>query len=661
MEKHVLADVLNQQIQLGVEAMYGGVIAGPDPSTISFRHLLTRVMMVLQVPVTFVVFKRRSPSGAFEATYRANKHPRHQSDIQRRIDSVKRNDLFPLFHGTEAQTKNYFLLVLKADSNSSALEPGVTTQPYRFEILKPHLDIEAIVSVWDAASYKLSKLLSAESFAAYSINGNSGLLDFLRGSIERCVDNLNAALPPQFQDVKQAGSQATNQFAFYMNAIEHTTTKYEIRGDGVADRVFKKLQKNVSTLTSGDDKNDHIANFLLFIRHYTNTGSGWYRHGDGKYGYQYNIRVVIGENQKEQIIEYLNRLKLEGRGGNHGRVIGAAIARTQNGDARRIANDVDNFFWMQLEESKKDNEVIDRMVEMLQQNFGKSARSMADPVFDGVSFFRAPFSDDAGVRRCFADGTDLSKVDFSQIPEDSDSRHDLLRVVMCQYLFEEMASSDHGDGLDLWVMLNPIEIGGRVWGVVSYVTRSTALNARLESDVDIRRFHFYWLQNYHVYRDINERAKRNLRTLMGTLYESTVGRVYASEVDRVSKAQKKGIKQRVTEVEKVINNYLLTLCCFFPYDAVQISLNRSPGVPFPSPNGRKGHDTRSTIATFSEDLGARVFVRKNPIFQSCDGISASAELAITRRFVDLTDMAVSMTDAVRNQAIVHFVEDENNL
>ena len=90
-----LKRALEQQVQLGIEAIYAGVFAGPDPASVSFRHLLSRVMVALQVPVTFVLFKR--VDGKLVPQYRANKHPRHFGLITRQIRAASIDSLIPLF------------------------------------------------------------------------------------------------------------------------------------------------------------------------------------------------------------------------------------------------------------------------------------------------------------------------------------------------------------------------------------------------------------------------------------------------------------------------------------------------------------------------------------------------------------------------------------
>ena len=145
-----LAKIIDRQIVLTVEAIWAGLHAGPDPQSVSFRHILNRIMILVQNPITFILFFEEV-NGKLSRQYTFNKHPRHHRDINAQGDAAKKSEMFRLF-GTE-----YYLLVLWAAA------------PYEFKIIPPpSAALPEKPKTEDIVRYKLSRITDAESYEFYA-------------------------------------------------------------------------------------------------------------------------------------------------------------------------------------------------------------------------------------------------------------------------------------------------------------------------------------------------------------------------------------------------------------------------------------------------------------------------------------------------------------
>jgi hypothetical protein len=621
--KNSLSKILEYHIVLGVESIFANVFSAPNERLISFHHIVNRIMMVAQVPITFGVYFKNEKG--LELVHLTNKHKRHRGIISSRAQYVLTKNLFPLW--TNGSTESFYLLVLKADSS------------YEFQPLEPITELAEIHSAWDAASYKIWRMLTYKEHSLYS--------DFYK-LIGRVLQKFKESEHKETEVQAQYLSlDETLKKSFDKELLENTT-QYALSGVGVIDKVFNKLKKNFSNVTRGVDAEDQgqsLTNFLLFARDYSVHNLNNTRYGGE---YDYGIRLLLCANQREQIKDHFIWMRKERKKCRD--IFKKQISTIQDSNCKELATQVDDILWRMLD-LKQDEDVI----QILAGYFSGFARSMADPVFDGVSFYRQPFSKDAGMGRCFHDGVIPSSL--GALDKDDPRRNDLLRVVAFQYLFEAMTTESRIEGTGLQVMLNPIELGGRVWGVVGYATRSSSLDAGFKTIDDVEDFGRYWLMNYHVYRDVNERMKKNLRSNMNRFYENFVAARYTDWINEIDRAG----TLSVSEAENLLNKQFASLSCIFPYNVIEATIvedvhsKKTQTLPTPASDGvlRVRDAVPGTARCVPIGVGWKVEIdaSNKSLFPNAPNVTD------TGFFVDVVDMAVVITDRTIRSVVIKAVNN----
>lgn len=609
--------MLNRQIILGVEAVYSAIYSGPKIETLSFHHILNRVMMLVQVPMTFVIMKHVE-GNTYTEYFRTNRHPRHSEDIVKSIKSSKPENYFPLWHTDEHE--DFYLLVLKADSGREG---------YKFPPLNVLKDITSEMNLWDLASYKLNAIFDAQNFSKYP-GFSKGIQEIIKSTRDSLVSNdgKNSTVRMRVNGMYREKKDAFDEKLLRSN----TDFKFQnLNRFGVIDRIFSKIKDNiwdVNDTVGGLDEMPTLTNFMLFARDYYDTPNHNWRHGD----YNYNLRMLVCDSQKLEIAQFLRgflqneeSLRLRYK---------KELQLVSNARSKKLAFEAEEVFWDYL---RRGEDGINDLLQILSEYLGEKTRSMADPVFDGVSFHRQPFANDGGMARCFNEKDELP-ASFSDLPPKSEIRHDLIRVILCQYLFDGMAAyANLANNLQLQIMLNPVEIGGRVWGVVAYTTRSFSPDTILAAKEDINNYEIFWLKNYHIYRDINERMKKNLRSYMNQLYENTVASRY---VDVVNEFGLSTANYKISDLENSINRELWLLSCMFPYDVLKVRVRRDEDT-FPLPNSLSETGRHRALAGRYWASHVEIDVSSSP-FPAAPGVPSDA----TGVFVDRTDVAVAMSEAL---------------
>ena len=620
-----LTKIIDRQVALSVEAVWAGLHAGPDPKSVSFRHILNRIMILVQSPVTFVLFKEDEDKRLVRQ-YTFNKHPRHASDINARAREAKKSQMFGLF-GTK-----YYLLVLEAYA------------PYEFEILPPpEGSLPRTAVTRDVVQQKLAAITNETS---YEIHANFKSL--VVASLMECNDRNN----PEDQEPPTRLSESSDDYKHFLQTLRNNTTQYELDGYGVVDRVYRKIKKGIESISgNGAEHAAKLTNFILFVRDYA-VPETYLRHEV----YDYRLRILICSTQRSDLIVYfteqMKRDKRLRRSALRKEVALWRYELKKKPYYKSIAKAAARRFFEILSEPNGGVELL----RILEAPFGVTSRSMADPVFDGVTFFRDPFSQ-GGYNRCFPEKH--RGLPFNELP--SEQQDDVLRVTICRHLFDGMASPlepitnrsicdraatdqvDSEQPIDrLQIMLNPVELGGRIWCVIGHVTRSIEPQKKLIDIRIIKSLTSYWLQNYHIYQTINERAKKNLRVYMSQLYESTVGRIYKEETLRFV-----GKRVQSATIERAVNTRLRGLSCAFPYNVVQIKLMQiSGGKPWPQ-GPADGSTEASRRAVFSETVVSVVSKQHNRVFPPAPSLDPS----VAAKFVSETDIAVAMSDAILRGSI----------
>ncbi len=166
--KEALEDVLKHQISLARELIFSATLAGRNPKSISFHHIINRLMTILQLQVGFVVLKKGEKD--YELVYISNTDSKHRETIGKSTTaaiashSKSQNVKISLTDDSNTDAKpfddvfypifntDYFIGVLKC------LKKG----EYDFEWIYRIDEIENVKNGWDVAGYKMQRILMYE-------------------------------------------------------------------------------------------------------------------------------------------------------------------------------------------------------------------------------------------------------------------------------------------------------------------------------------------------------------------------------------------------------------------------------------------------------------------------------------------------------------------
>lgn len=675
-----LKAILHDHVALGVESIFSCFFSARNPKKLAFHHILNRIMVMAQVPIMFVVL--RNLDGEYPEFYISNKHKNegHQEKIRKRICDLLKNRkewdkyLIPLWHGKIADNekakwlarttgdKAYHLLVLEAYSAG-----------YDFTKLRRIEKTELVMSPVDAAMYCIEKMFSHTKYLHYG------------ESFFQCLSASLATIAfgevPEVQS--EDGRESTPTEIFWLEFLGKTSaptganhdrlknarkncrevirsigTPYSLVGESVLDRTFGNLKGSIDSLSHGAA----ITNCLLFTRSFDRPLENPRRNGE----YDYNVRISRGSNQSREHLEAFARWLSQEREEKERNFVDSFPEGDEsvNERVRAILHEAISVFWKKT----STREGCAYLQKVLDSDFGDDARSVSEPVFEGISFFRDPFIRQAGVERCFTyeipEGTS-----FNLLEEKVQA--DILRVIAFNFLLQDMApermngvktSISTKEKSRVYVMLNPVELGGKVWAVAAYAARTAPVeipfnyptkdsNGKelIPTDQDIRarieRWNGYWLRNFHTYQDVHERLKRSLRQHLKTAYYELLGRTYSQCIWAISDATS------LEEVQNTINDALRECTCFFPYGEVSITVESDPKrlhpIPFSTRKGGVSADKgqeQATYALFAEHLAARIDVAPNMRYPDAPGRDQN------RAFVTRSGLAVALTDAVFRQS-----------
>jgi hypothetical protein len=659
--KNQLLEVIDHHIKLTVEAIYTGMFAGPSPASVSFRHILSRIMILLQEPVTFVLFKTNE-LGDRQEVYRANKHRRHKKYIDEKIAQAidSHSQVQSFFFDVFGMGYELLCLIAEADKQGR----------YQFNPLVVRSENPALLR-WEIASYKLRKILEIEPFLIYKKRFATDLL----GTLQRCADHEKSDTEADeigsregqledfyHPDYDQARLDGYNQF---VQDLSRNTSEYsQLSQYGVIDKVFSKLKDNLLAIAAGGfrppdsdsevDERLPLTNFILFARDYSEPIR---RHG-GDYDYQ--LRLIVCSRQETEWRhafahwkEFPHAISRE----SYLKLFDLPVQASSQEEVqliRQTAKRVNEYFWRFIDDGN-----IDAIIKVLKAPLSSSARSMADPVFDGVSYFRDPFSE-GGIKRCFAPTDDfkedlkrqLQTLNSQSFDQQSSSWSDVLRVVACHYLFDAMTDpttdkSQRASKSDrLRIMLNPIEVGGRVWGVIGYLTQNYEIDPNAQNK-DLIAFDLYWRQNYHVYQDVNSRVKKNLRVDFLRLYEQTVSQTVTQMLEESIVHNKAYGRVNSQVFQELINHRLSALTCYFPYSSVKITFRKVFGPEdSPEPHGTLDQVTSRRFA-ISGDKGDGTYGEYSSVFNLCYPEPPAMKVGAGEKFINLTNLAVETSNLVR--------------
>ena len=621
------------------------MVGGLSLTTVSFNILFDAIMMVVQVPITFVLYKRED--GKFKIKcFSIQKNWRARKKISELVDNFKeRNEeqfnknIIPIWNKKD-QSK-YWILIIKNDPTSD----------YQILDIKEH--ISEIKCIWDAAGYKITKIFDPEYYSDIDIDG---FLDSLVRTVERRVEYEEAKINQINLEkiILQEETELLEEAYFnrFLRGIKENTTNYKISGQGVLDLVYEKVTRNLIASSSGhkkeDGENGKLPNFLLFVRDY-NAPDGYSRH-EGIYDYRARILVCskqredfrrnfewIAKHKKERAYRYLSQISKPSHLDHENHKLYSIY--------KKLAKEANREFLIKISSS----EGIEEILNILEKPYGKTTRSMSDRVFDSsVSLYRDPFSSNAGLSRIFP-GKQIEDLPqkFSEIQ--GEQRDDVFRTITVQYLLESMVYKPFSKDLYLWITLSPIQIAGTIWGVAGYTIRVSQPQLKPDyqkffSQKEISEYNKSWLRNYQAYQTVKGSLKRNLRIYLNKYYEQFVSEIYAEwavdlykELEGIRGNNKASSVILYKKVED-LNSRFRSLSRVFPYDVVQVNLEKIKNSDFyPFPN-----DSSSSQAFFSSEIGAIISVIPNKkfIFDPVKLMQVDDKL-----FIDNAKMAIAMSDA----------------
>ena len=174
---------------------------------------------------------------------------------------------------------------------------------------------------------------------------------------------------------------------------------------------------------------------------------------------------------------------------------------------------------------------------------------------------------------------------------------------------------DSSPNTELGIMMVPIEIGNRIWCVIGYFTTLYKVSGKENNKnddkiIDIDNNSSAWNINFHIFRDVNDRVKKDLRHTVSEGHRNLHAYYYGQAADK----SKWGIIFKNVQsdadgtiaFQKWINDKYLALSSFFSYDLIQVRVAEGPGGPSISDERENNKNNVTNINTKSPQLGVRV-------------------------------------------------------
>lgn len=521
---------LDRRVHLMTASVVGSFLTGDNPNETSFRHVLNRVMVLLQMSITFLIFEKIG--GRYMGRYMFNRHPRDREEIKRcvwgqRADGTRyKND-----EGKERNLLSPFQL-FGTQYYLFAVVIGKKKGKHNFYPLFSNEKDSRPSTANDLAAYQLEKILSAKSYESYG----GRIYEKLEASIKACCrenDSIHSwELGKRVQDVQVEDTQISKRSIepkLLLDVEHHMRVMLlenkdplllpNMRENGYMDRVFRKIGSNLDLISGlsnqakssktriGEYSDKRPANYVIFLRDY-GAGTNYKRHASSTDpGYDYRVRIAIADKQKKDIWQYFHYLKSikktlikKEEGISHPTVFQDSLDKRYAAEHQAykfLALDLDRYFWDMLD--RFENKLVDdsegylkdksfiEFIDILSAPFGEKTRSACDLVFDGgVSHFRRPFAD-GGISRCFpGDTVENFPHSLAEVRERRDElgeiERDLKRLVISSYWYQGMVSIEDTKTNELGMMMVPIEIGHKIWCVIGYFTPLYIVQEESEKD-----------------------------------------------------------------------------------------------------------------------------------------------------------------------------------
>lgn len=656
--------VMDRQINAVIGDIYGVFFSADSPDKVSLHDILNRVMLLLQAPVTFILCKQNEDKEIIPC-YIFNKEPFHQISLkkalQKAIDDQNSNPenkiFFRLFNS------DYLLLVLVAPKYMSSHDYDYDFTPlYKGQ---NNLKYTSKKVVYDNLIYKLENIIDGE---IYKKRFGDKFLKTLQERLDSCRDDIgnemfNKNKINHYQYIKYKDIEHYNKD--FIEALEKDRygKRYGYDFGGVIDKVYSKSRKSLSfgeELSSDNEENSEkppLPNFFIYLRDYTK--SNYSRHEKKIKGeslcYDYSLRMLVCSNQENDIKNYLKYIREKSLENNYHKEWYIINNFEKDNDYIGLAKIINDSFWEKVDSDDGIRDLIDT----LKKPFNENAYSIADPVFSGIINFRDPSIINGGLHRAISN-EQIKRKGFDYKNLKKEVKNDLLRIVLLHYLFAGMANlplNEKNEKSDFMVMLNPLEIGARIIGVIGYVTIDP--NPLIKDDKEyrneeerskaIKQFGLHWRQNYHIHQDTYARLKRGLRSYFWQLYIQTLADIYTNTV--ITLINEDDITKN--KLEDIINEKFHLLTKFFSYSGIrgeilENSREKSGNVIsfYPNKNYKssaflsKKYHFKLRYTSENQDG----FVSHFPISPGRLRTELNETDNVTNNFVDLNEIAVMMTN-----------------
>lgn len=600
-----------------ISSIYELFLSVDDPNQISVLDVFNRLMLLLQSACMFVLVKYDQKTGTIihdQNGYKIfNPHPLHQQKIRDAIKDADEGDFIAIFG-----SKKYRLLVLLANQDHKASKDG----GYNFEPIDK-FDQEQTKNVLDEKTYQ-------ERFGP-------DLLEALKQIVDECKGLVSANTRKSKVNVDYGEIEDIYDYKywhkFFIKGLESRQHGYDLPDDGVIDKAYKKSRSSLAYQYSQQSKPE-LANFLFFLRDYSDDNlrrAGYYDFG---------LRILLCSVQERDIRDFLIELKRQ----DNLKFWYSNLITDKDNPYFNIGKEANKRFWEILisiekekEEERRKKECpnsndgcpnLNKLIDIIKKPLGKNSYSMAEPTFlSGIIHFRNP-SVNAGLHRCIPD----SQIEKGYYGLDKD---EILRVVIVHYLllgmahsFDELKKNSY-DEKNFSAMLAPISIGGRILGVLSYVTEKSKDK---DSTANIAELSSPWRKNFHIYTATHKRIKRHLRTYFWQFYVAMVFLMYYKTILDVENT-----KGDYEDIENILNIRLSYIDRFFSYNSINCKIKEEDSrVRDLFPNKKLptwGRISSDRIIDFSVGEAGR--------FSFYQGVDQSK----LSRFVDLSEIAIKISNA----------------
>lgn len=550
---------LDNRIAIIKSSIYDIFFTSNDPKTISFTVILNRILILVQKPITFVIYKKNE-KGNYVRYFNFIKDGWHRTEFLNALkkfeeDILYADYLFPIY------SKKYKLAVFKIDRNEYKNEEDRKSE---FKYVKNKF------STVDLKDYLI--LDKDKDYIRYMILSifKGEYSEYFVSTAEKSIDSLS-------EDFYGNEIKNTNKNIFYKNDYfsldNFYVEKLKIRKsiDESINKTFIKIKEStkiVNSLCLDYSKNNEslgLANILFFVRDYSDLDFSkdlislkkrrveTHKKFDG---YDYTVRVCIPDSQREEIQKYFSE-SFESKFNND------EIIKFYKKRDRNIKNVLDKWFWSEFYKDKTPNKenFTKNIIDILSSDLGKYARSFTDPCFqNGLVHFRLPFEnggfDRAGIFKEELDITEMEQIHPERLG-------DAKRIVISYYLFQGMRKISKEE--ELSIVMIPIELNGRIFGVTTHilVNKYYAYSKVIHSGDS-------WQSMYYLYSGIGNRIERNIRKSLKASFSKIVSENFFNFFKITTETAFRTYQSQIDydEIINYGNNISFILSLFIPYGYV---------------------------------------------------------------------------------------------